>query len=112
MPVSGRPTNAALLKITQGCSTAEVKGLQKAARGPAGRAMLGAAVADSGCFLFDSTVPKMINVAERLTNSRTTASRQGVGTAPTLKRGKATSRRVAAWGCGEGVTGLASKTRW
>src|ERR1700721_4018773 len=30
MPVSGRPTNAALLKITQGASGPEANGLQKA----------------------------------------------------------------------------------
>src|SRR5271156_2407938 len=80
MPVSGRPTKAALLKITHGSSTPAVKGLQKAAREPAARGALGAAIAGSGSLRFHSRLPKTISEVVSPARSKMTATRQPIGT--------------------------------
>src|ERR1700687_967839 len=92
MPVSGRPTKAALLKITQASSTPEVKGLQNAARGPAARAALGAAIAGSGGFRFHSRLPKTISEVMKTASSRMKAIRHRAGTVSTTTLGDAASR--------------------
>ena len=92
MPVSGRPTKAALLKITQGSSAPEVKGLQNAARGPATRGALGAAMAGSGIFRFHSRLPKTISEVIKPASSKMKATRHPAGTVATATPGGDNSR--------------------
>src|SRR5579859_6866032 len=96
MPVSGRPTKAALLKITQGSSTPEVNGRQNAASGPAVRVVPGAAIAGSGGFRFNSKLPKTINEVMKPASNRMKATRQRAGTVSTTTLGGGASREGTA----------------
>src|SRR5258707_15695752 len=92
MPVSGRPTKAALLKITQGSSSPEAKGLQRAARGPTARGALDAAIAGSDFFRVQSRLPKTTSEVMKPTRSKMKATRQRAGMASTTTLGGGASR--------------------
>src|ERR1700733_12200499 len=111
MPVSGRPTNAALLKTTHGSSPAEVKGLHRVAREPAARGAPGAAMADSGSLRFQSRLPRMISEVVRPAKSKITAIRQRAGTASTTTLRGNGSRGGTPSDCLGDSTDLASKVK-
>src|SRR5208337_4915270 len=109
MPVSGRPTKAALLKMTQGSSAAEVKGLQKAASGLAALETPGAAIAGSGSFRFHSRLPKTINEVIKPASTNMNAIRHPAGTVAAVTVAGDTSRGGTL--CGRGSIALVSKIR-
>src|SRR5580704_19694354 len=111
MPVSGRPTKASLLKITQGSSAPAVKGLHKVAREPAERDALGAAIAGSDDLRFHSRLPKTTSDVVSPARSRMTAIRQTVGTVVTVTTDAGASRAATPRGPGNDSADLASNVR-
>src|SRR5208282_3738155 len=107
MPVSGRPTKAALLKITQGSSVPDVKGRQKSARGPVTPPATDLSVVESASLRFESTLPKTISDTTRPASNKATAIRQRGGTTSTTTLDRA-SRAGGFWGCVPDSMGLAS----
>src|SRR5579862_3488071 len=108
MPVSGRPTKAALLKITHGSSTPAVKGRQNEANGPVWTALLGAARADSDAFRFQSRVPRATRERTRAEANKISKTRQRRCTLSTVT-GSGDSRGGTT--CGWKLTTLGSKVR-
>src|SRR5271155_1878841 len=110
MPVSGRPTKAALLKITQGSSSPVVKGLQKSAREPEAREAAGTTVAGSGRLRFHDT-PKTISEITRPAKRIKDAIRQRPVAASTTGLAASGSREGRATGCSGTTAGFASNVR-
>src|SRR5580704_13548589 len=116
MPVSGRPTKAALLKITQGSSTREVKGFQKAPREAGAWGAVEVAVVGSDGLRFHSTAPNTTSDVIRPAESKMTAIpiRETVSTTSIRDCGAVEDSgwvESTASGCGGSSTGLGSKIR-
>src|SRR5579862_1449905 len=117
MPSSGRPTKAALLKMTHGSSAAEVNGRQKVARdvGAPASGALDVAVTGSDDLRFHRRLAETITEVINPTDRRMTAIhiRETVSLAPLRgdgwMAGGGTEGTIC--GCGGGSTGRGSKIR-